>query len=64
MWYDDRDNLVALGEHLVDTYELRTPRMVLIYFEKPQKWTPEWLAFEARREGGKTCINDYLPARC
>ena len=50
-WYDDRDNLVALGEHLVDAYELRTPRMVQLYYEKPWKWTPEWLAFGEHPNG-------------
>ena len=57
-WYDDRDNLVALGEHLIDTYELRTPRMVQLYYEKPQRWTAEWLAFDTNRKGGDICTTD------
>ena len=44
-WYDDRHDLVALGEHLADTFELHSAEAVQRFYENPWKWRAEWEAF-------------------
>jgi hypothetical protein len=59
MWYEDRQNLVALANYLKDDGEWRDystkehkddPANRMIYFlSKPWKWQEEWEQFQQKR---------------
>ena len=59
MWYEDRQNLVALANYLKDDGEWRDystkdhkddPVKRMIYFlSKPWKWQEEWEQFQKKR---------------
>jgi hypothetical protein len=44
-WYQEHDNLIALGTYLVDDL-LFPARDLLYFFEKPWKYETEWIAFQ------------------
>lgn len=46
-WHKDRASVLELANHLVDECWLTTPEQVVRFFEKPQKWTKEYLQFQA-----------------
>ena len=47
VWYDDRNKLYELCQHLVDEEGYNAENLLEI-IEKPWKWTPEWDEYEKR----------------
>lgn len=45
VWYDDYASVKELANHLVEECWLTTPEEVVRYFEKPWKWTKEYLQY-------------------
>ena len=42
-WVEDRDEVLAFADYLVETRELVTAAQAVYYFEKPWKWTDSYL---------------------
>lgn len=45
-WYQDYREVISFAEVLNQADEFSTPEDVIYFFEKPWKWTPEYISWK------------------
>lgn len=65
-WYEDKNNLIELGEFLVESEEIITAKDMLEYFKNPEKYTDVWKTYQEEVLGkppnpGSMCIYKHVP---